>query len=73
VVRFDDYVRDLGGTLDRVYAECLDGTPPARLPRAHPARQRTGYLVDRSLAQLEVDGAALDAANPEYLRWATGG
>lgn len=72
VVRFDDYVRDLGGTLDRVYRECLDGTPAASLPREHPPRKRTAYLLDRSLAQLQVDAAALEAANPAFLVWATG-
>jgi hypothetical protein len=72
VIRFDDYVRDLGGTLDTVYSQCMDGPPPPSLPREHPPRRRTNYQVDRSLEALRVDGAAFDAAQGEYLRWCRG-
>src|SRR5207244_74707 len=39
VVRFDDYVRDLAGTMSRVYRECLDIEElPAHVPRVHAPR-----------------------------------
>ena len=48
VVRFRDYLRDLPGTLGRVYAECLDeATLPTSLPREHAPRTRTNYTFDR--------------------------
>lgn len=72
VVRFDDYVRDLPGTLDAVYASCMEGPPPPNLPREHPPRERTRYLVDRSLEQLTVDGSAFDAAQADYVAWCRG-
>lgn len=72
VIRFDDYVRDLGGTLDRVYAECMEGPPPSTSPREHPPRRRHAYQVDRSLAQLQIDAAAYDAAQAAYVAWCTG-
>lgn len=70
VVRFSDYVRDLEGTMAKVYRECLD-TPelPAHVPRAHPPRNRTDYLLNRSLAQVGVDEAAVRAELSTYITW----
>lgn len=68
VIPFDDYVRDLEGTMRRVYRECLDQDElPSHVPRKHGPRERTNYLVDRSLAQLGIDGAAYNAQNAAYV------
>jgi hypothetical protein len=72
VVRFDDYVRDLPGTMARIYAECLDGPVSAHAPTAHPPRRRSGYRLDRSLAQLGIDEAELHQRLDAYLRWCKG-
>lgn len=68
VVRFDDYVRDLEGTMRRVYRACMDAELPPHVPRTHAPRVRTNYSVDRSLAQLGVDAAAFTARLAEYAR-----
>lgn len=72
VVRFDEYVRDLPGTMERIYATCMDGPVPAHVPREHPPRRRTHYRVDRSLEQLGVDVAALRARTADYRAWCEG-
>jgi hypothetical protein len=73
VVLFQDYVRDLEGTMRRVYRECLDLPElPTRVPRTHPPRQRTNYLVDRTLEQLGVDVQALNTRLSSYVRWCRG-
>lgn len=73
VIRFSDYVHDLGGTLERIYAECLDGAPvPEDAPREHPPRERTNYSVNRSLEQLGIDREALDERLREYIAWCRG-
>ncbi len=70
VIRFDDYVRDLEGTLRRVYRECLDlEALPPELPLTHADRVRTHYSFDRSLAQLGIDVGALDQRLGAYNRW----
>lgn len=73
VLRFDDYVRDLEGTMAEVYRACfdLDELPP-HVPREHAPRERKNYSVNRSLAQLGVDGAAYEAAQPEFVAWCRG-
>ena len=73
VIRFQDYVADLEATMTRVYQECLDTAPlPAHVPRVHPPRQRTNYLLNRSLAQVGVSEAALHARLADYLVWCQG-
>lgn len=70
VLRFADYVRDVEGTMRRVYTECLDAEAlPESAPRSHLARKRHDYCVDRSLGQLGIDGAAYDAAQAAYVSW----
>lgn len=71
VVRFDDYVHDLPGTLARVYRGCLDRDPPAGLRLEHAPRKRT-YTTDRSLAELGVDVDRLRATVAPYTRWSRG-
>ena len=59
--------------MGKVYRECLD-TPelPAHVPRQHPPRERTNYLLNRSLASVGVDEAALNATLADYIRWCRG-
>lgn len=73
VVRFSDYVRDLEGTMARIYRECLDcPTLPAHVPREHTPRRRTSYTIDRTLAQVGIDEAALDRRLAAYRAWCRG-
>lgn len=72
VVRFVDYVRDLSGTMERIYAECLDRPVPDHTPRVHPPRRRHSYLLDRSLEQLGVNSTALHTRLADYVRWCGG-
>lgn len=70
VLRFAEYVRDLEGTMRKVYRECLDTEElPAHVPRQHPPRKRTQYLLDRSLAQVGVNQAQLEARLAAYIEW----
>lgn len=70
VLRFSEYVRDLEGTMCKVYRECLDTEDlPPHVPREHPPRRRTEYLLDRSLAQVGVSEAELDARLASYIAW----
>jgi len=72
VIRFDDYVRDLEGTMERVYRECI-GTPvPPHAARTHPTRRRHAYLLDRSLPELGVDPDELRRELADYEAWCTG-
>lgn len=73
VVRFDDFVADLEGTLRQVYRECLDlDEVPAHLPRTHPPRKRSHYSVDRSLEQLSISPEWLKHRLEGYRRWCSG-
>jgi hypothetical protein len=57
----------------QVYRECLDITPlPPHVPRVHPPRERTHYLLNRSLAQLGIDEASLNARLSRYVEWCKG-
>jgi hypothetical protein len=70
VIRFSEYVRDLEDTMERIYRECLDcPTLPAHVPREHTPRRRTSYMVDRTLAQVGIDEAALEHRLAEYRAW----
>ncbi len=70
VLRFSEYVRDLEGAMLEVYRECMDTEElPPHVPRQHPPRRRTQYLLDRSLAQVGVNEAALEARLAEYIAW----
>jgi hypothetical protein len=68
VIVFDDYVRDLPGTLRRVYQECLHREVPEHLPTTHPHRKRS-YTVDRSLAELGVDLEAFHQRSAPFVAW----
>ncbi|HND33736.1 MAG TPA: sulfotransferase, partial [Myxococcota bacterium] len=72
VVRFEDYRRDLPGSLRRVYQELLQ-QPERAQPVAHTARKRSGYSVDRSLEQVGVDPAELEKVLATYRQWCAGG
>jgi hypothetical protein len=70
VLRFSEYVRDLEGAMRKVYRECLDSEAlPPHVPRQHPARKRSQYRVDRSLSQVGVSEAELDARLAPYIAW----
>ena len=69
VVRFDQYLRDLEGTMRAVYRQCLDRELSEHVPRVHAERVRTNYSVDRSLTQLGVDESALKRRLAAYGRW----
>jgi len=70
VIRFRDYVADLEQTLTTIYGRCLPHVDPAGfIHRTHVARKRTGYSVDRSYAQLQMDEAALLEPLQEYIAW----
>lgn len=73
VIRFGEYVKDLEGTMKRVYKECLgqDEVPP-HVPRVHAARERTNYVIDRSLTQLGIDEQALTTRLADYVKWCKG-
>lgn len=73
VVRFDDYVKDLEGTMKLVYRECLDcDEVPPHVPRVHGDRVRTNYSVDRSLLQLRVNVDQLNQDLADYRVWCRG-
>ena len=70
VIRFRDYVADLEQTLTTIYGRCLPHVDPEGfIHRTHIARKRTGYSVDRSYAQLQMDEAALLEPLQEYIAW----
>lgn len=69
VVRFDEYVKDLPGTIERVYREGLGREPPANMPREHAARTRSNYSVDRSFAEAGIDEAAMKERLDAYRKW----
>ncbi len=69
VVRFDDYVRDLEGTMRKVYRDCLDRELSPHVPKTHAARDRSNYSIDRSLAELGIDENALKQRLEAYRKW----
>ena len=74
VIPFDDLVRDLPGSLRRVYREALgrDGPPP-EVRREHPPRHHVGaYRLDHALEELGLDPAEIGAAAGPYLAWIRG-
>lgn len=73
MVRFDDYVRDLEGTMRKVYQDCLDQLEPSpHVPRVHAPRAHAKYSVDYSLAELGVDRDAFLARNAAWTAWVKG-
>lgn len=73
VVRFDDYVRDLAGTMQYIYRECFGvPEPPPHVPRVHAERERSNYSVDRSLEKLGVNTALLAQRLQPYIDWCRG-
>lgn len=72
VVRFQDYVDDLTGTMAKIYKECLqrqeEGLPPY-VPLKHHPRVRSNYTVNRSLKDMGVDEQALALRLAAYKKW----
>lgn len=70
VLRFSEYINDLEATMTRVYRECLDTeTLPAFVPTTHSPRERKNYLLNRSLAEVGIDEAALNERLADYIDW----
>jgi hypothetical protein len=70
VLRFEEYKRDLEGTMNRAYNECLDTpTLPPHVPTRHAPRERKNYLLNRSLEQVGIDEAALNDRLADYIAW----
>jgi hypothetical protein len=73
VVRFSAFVRDLETAMRHVYRTCLDAEAlPPHIPADHPPRERTHYTVNRTLAELGIDAAALRARLASYVAWCEG-
>jgi hypothetical protein len=69
-IAFDEYVRDLPGTMRRIYQTCLDQPQPSdHVPLTHAERERSRYPIDRSLEQLGIDRAWLDSRLAAYSAW----
>ena len=57
----------------QVYRCCLGVADlPPHVPRNHAPRERKRYSVDRSLAELGVDEAALRSQLADYIAWSEG-
>lgn len=70
VIRFDDFVADLEGTMGQVYRDCFDQDElPPHVPRSHPPRERKNYSVNHSLAELGIDADALRLELADYVAW----
>ena len=70
IIRFEDYVGELEGTMRVVYQRCMDrDTLPPHLPKEHPPRQRKDYLVHRTLEDLQVDVSAYEARLAGFRSW----
>ena len=70
VIRFRDYVADIETTLQTIYRRCLPNVDPQGfIYTDHLPRKRTGYSVDRSYAQLNMDEAKLLEPLQEYIDW----
>jgi hypothetical protein len=69
VVRFDDYVNNLPGTMEFIYRMCMFGPVPAHIPTEHPPRKREQYLLNRSLAEVGIDVVVLRTELAEYDAW----
>jgi hypothetical protein len=69
IIPFDDYIRDLEGTMRKVYRECLNQDLSPHVPRVHAPRVRTNYSVDRSYEELGMDEEALRKRLENHGRW----
>jgi hypothetical protein len=70
VIRFKDYVADLEGTLTTIYERCLPHVDSEGfIHQTHAERKRTGYSVDRSYAELNMDETLLLEPLQEYIAW----
>jgi hypothetical protein len=70
VIRFSDFVKDLAGSMQKVYRECCDmDTVPAHIPTEHAPRAPKHYSVNRTLAELGIDETALNKQLASYIAW----
>jgi hypothetical protein len=70
VIRFYEFVQDLGTAMMRVYRSCCDVDElPPHVPKEHAPRERKRYTVNRSLVELGIDETALRARLASYVEW----
>lgn len=70
VIRFDDFVNDLEGTMKTIYRDCFDQDDlPPHVPRVHPPRERTYYTVNWTLAELGINADAYRESVADYVAW----
>ena len=70
VIRFRDYVTDLEKTLKTIYDRCLPHIDSnGFIKQTHVKRKRTGYSVDRSYAQMNIDERVLLEPLQDYIAW----
>jgi len=74
VLRFREYVSDIEETLRTIYQRCLPNVEmEGFIIREHTPRKRTGYSVDRSYEQMNIDEQQLLAPLQEYIDWVESG
>ncbi|MEC7987524.1 MAG: sulfotransferase [Myxococcota bacterium] len=70
IIRFRDYVDDLETTLRIIYERCLpDVDWEGYIPSEHAPRKRSGYSVNRTYEQLNIDEEEFLAPLAEYIEW----
>jgi hypothetical protein len=69
VIRFRDYVKDLEGTMKKVYRECLEREVAPHVPTRHSPRERGNYTHDRSLEELGINKEELSKNLASYREW----
>mmetsp|Transcript_25724 Transcript_25724/g.35682 ORF Transcript_25724/g.35682 Transcript_25724/m.35682 type:complete len:440 (+) Transcript_25724:367-1686(+) len=70
VIRFNDYIKNLEGTLQYLYKQCLDGKEiPEDVPRVHTERRRGNYMINRSLKDLGVNEEQVRVRLAQYYEW----
>jgi hypothetical protein len=70
VVRFSEFVHDLGTAMRRVYRTCCDADElPPHVPTDHAPRERRNYTVNRTLAELYIDETELRSRLASYVAW----
>jgi hypothetical protein len=70
VIRFSVFVQDLETAMRRVYRCCCDAEAlPPHVPTRHAPRERQRYTVNRTLAELGIDEAALRSRLASYIAW----
>ena len=70
VIRFRDYVANIEDTMKVIYERCLPNVDSdGFVLQTHTKRKRSGYSIDRSYAQLNMDEDALLEPLQDYIAW----